>query len=210
MTINPCHVQSVSSHLFPVWVAGVTVEQEFHSWSWLLYLLLLVYVISHCLKQALPVDVQLISLILIRVGWHARRTTENIFVKLWNWRFPGIKLPWIDVFDVRHSEEEAVLSFVITNSLISLDPFFMMVMLNRFHFFLKLTVLRDNYWIQRFDPQKGGQYGLRRLYKCLALRGHMYRTLPNWISFLFSFSPWQSNIHNANPRLWTEFGAQFT
>ena len=83
-------------------------------------------------------------------------------VKLWNWTFPGIKLPWC--LDVRHSEEEAVLSFVITKSLISLDPFFMMVMLNRFHFFLKLTVLRDNYWIQRFDPQKGGQYGLRRLY----------------------------------------------
>lgn len=63
-------------------------------------------------------------------------------------------MPWIDVFDVRHSEEEVVLSFEITKSLISLDPFFMMEMLNRFPFFLKLTVLRDNYWIQRFDPKK--------------------------------------------------------
>jgi len=42
---------------------------------------------------------------------------------------------YLDVFDVRHSEEVVVLSFVITNSLISFDPFFMMVMLNRFPFF---------------------------------------------------------------------------
>lgn len=51
----------------------------------------------------------------------------------------------LDVFDVRHSEEVAVLSFVITNSLISFEPFFMMVMLKRFSFFLRLTMLRDNY-----------------------------------------------------------------
>lgn len=121
------------------------------------------------------------------------------FVKLWNWTFPGIKVPWIDVFDVRHSKEEVVLSFEITKSLISLDPFFMMEMLNRFPFFLKLTVLRDNYWIQRFDPKKVDNTVWD---DCMTIRGHRYRTLPNWISFMFSFPSWQSNIHNANPRLW--------
>lgn len=80
--------------------------------------------------------------ILIRVGWHARRITENLLSNYETERFRASKC---HIFDVRHSEEEVVLSFEITKSLISLDPFFMMEMLNRFPFFLKLTVLRDNY-----------------------------------------------------------------
>ena len=79
--------------------------------------------------------VKLVSLISIRVGWHARRITENFLSNSWyeTERFRASK--YLDVFDVRHSEEVVVLSFVITNSLISFDPFFMMVMLNRFPFF---------------------------------------------------------------------------
>lgn len=112
--------------------------------SWYFIQLPSVYVMSHCLKQAIPVDhVNLVSFILIRVGWHARRTTENLLSNYKTERFRASKC--LDVFDVRHSEEVVVLSFVITNKLISLDPFFMMVMLNRCPFFLRLTVLRDNY-----------------------------------------------------------------
>lgn len=88
---------------------------------------------SHCFKQAIPVDVKLVSLISKRVGWHARRITENFLSNYETERFRASK--YLDVFDVRHSQEVVVLSFVITNSLISFDPFFMMIMLNRFHFF---------------------------------------------------------------------------
>ena len=88
-------------------------------------------------------DVNLVRLILIRVGWHARRTTENLLSNYETERFRASKC--LDVFDVRHSEEVVVLSFVITNSLISLDPFYVMVMLNRFPFLLRLSVLRGNY-----------------------------------------------------------------
>lgn len=61
--------------------------------------------------------------------------------------FLGIKVFWIDVFDVCYLEEEVVLNFEIIKSLISLDFFFMMEMLNCFFVFLKLIVLCDNYWI---------------------------------------------------------------